>query len=282
MNSGNIVYVNLEELSKVDYKLVDGEADIKGWPVTDETGRSIGKVKDLLVDPEHNAVRYVIVDLEDEVSGTEEKAVLFPIGFVKLGEDKKEVVLPVMHESQFIEMPQYIIGEITRDTELKIRSAIGSPAALRIEEEIIDLDQSEFYRHHHFDRGNRGNASSDLPLTENVSENATSTREEESNTIHELVNQAESRKTVSYDNEQPTAGKLEQFDIDTEKGIFTIDPQENGTYRILEKENKIGVIYAEAAPQDGIQWKTMDQLDDRFVSIIGEGITAYHQSSSNI
>ncbi|WP_090499304.1 PRC-barrel domain-containing protein [Pedobacter terrae] len=152
MDSGTIVYSNLEELSKSNYQLTDGEADIKGWPVRNEAGNSVGKVRDLLFDPEQNAIRYVIVELVDMGEDLDEKAVLIPIGLANLGEDKKEVILPDIHLDQFRAMPRYIIGEVTPQMENEIRYIIGSPAALRMEDEIVEIDRANFYRHHHFDR----------------------------------------------------------------------------------------------------------------------------------
>jgi sporulation protein YlmC with PRC-barrel domain len=154
MDSGTIVYSNLEELSKSIYQLTDGEADIKGWPVRNEAGDPVGKVRDLLFDPEQNAVRYIILDLTDIEEDLEEKAVLIPIGLADLGEDKKEVILPDIHRDQFRAMPRYIIGEVTPQIEDEIRSVIGSPAALRIEEEIVEIDRANFYRHNHPDNNN--------------------------------------------------------------------------------------------------------------------------------
>jgi len=147
MDSGTIVYSNLEELSKSIYQLTDGEADIKSWPVRNEAGDSVGNVRDLLFDPEQNAVRYVIVELADMGEDLEEKAVLIPIALANLAEDKKEVVLPDIHHDQFRAMPRYIIGEVTPQIEDEIRRVIGSPAALRIEDEIVEIDRANFNRH---------------------------------------------------------------------------------------------------------------------------------------
>lgn len=281
MNSGNIEYVNLEELSHADYKIVNGEADITGWPVIDESGGTVGKVRDLLFDPEQNAIRYIVVDLDNSITVVEEKAVLIPIGFANLGADKKEVVLPVLHNSQFIALPQYIIGEVTRDTEVNIRSAIGSPAALRIEEEIAEMDHLDFYRHHHFDRGNNISGRQDATPADAISESASDSREEEQNTIHELIEHTEeSKQSIYAEDEHKATGKFESFTVNTDEGVFTVEPQENGTYRILDSEDKIGVIYAEPAPE-GTQWHTMDKIDDRFVISLGQAITAHHVAASN-
>jgi len=66
---------------------------------------------------------------------------------------------------------------------------------------------------------------------------------------------------------------MENFKVTAEDGEYTIEPQENGTYRILQQGNKIGVVYAEPGDQ-GTQWRTMDELDDHLVMTIGEQITA--------
>ncbi|PWS28837.1 hypothetical protein DHW03_03105 [Pedobacter yonginense] len=280
MNKGNIEYINLEELSNTDYKIIDGETDITGWTIVDESDATVGKVRDLLFDPEQNAIRYLIVDLDESVPNGEEKAILLPIGITTLDGDKKRVVIPAMHKDQFAAMPQYIIGEVTRDTEMKIRSAIGSPAALRIEEEIAEMDSSEFYNHHHFDRGHLGSRTHEAQSITSPQDASLNTREEEENTIHELIERSGESVSHQAENQHHATDNFEAFDVQTGEGIFVIEPQENGTYRILNQSEKIGVIYAESGER-GVEWKTMDQLDDRFVEVIGEGIRLHHQSTSN-
>jgi len=154
MDAGTIEYSNLEELSKSIYQLTDGEADIKGWPVRNEAGDAVGTVRDLLFDPEQNAVRYVIVELTDMGDDLDEKAVLIPISIANLGEDKKEVILPDIHHDQFRAMPRYITGEVTPQIEDEIRNVIGSPAALRMEEEVVEIDRANFNRQHNLDKNN--------------------------------------------------------------------------------------------------------------------------------
>lgn len=279
MNSGIIEYVNLEELSQGDYKVIDGETDITGWPVRDENGTKVGKVRDLLFDPLQNAIRYIIIDLDQSITGDDEKAILIPIGYANLGDDKKEVILPVMTESQFMAMPRYIIGEVTRDTELQIRSAIAGSSALGLEEEPVATEHAEFYRHHHFDRGNviaMRNAS------ENTRQDEVSTQPiVEATTIPEITDTIETTNTINQENEIHSATTLQEFSVDTPDGTFGIEPQENGTYRIFDNEKKIGVIYAEPGEQ-GVRWRTMDQLGDRFVAMIGEAIRVHNDSSEQL
>ncbi|MGQ7854479.1 PRC-barrel domain-containing protein [Pedobacter sp. WC2501] len=277
MNTGKIDYVNLDELSNSSYKIVEGQADITHWPVVDESGTTVGKVRDLLFDASQDAIRYIIVDLDKTVAGIEEKAVLIPIGYANLAENSKEVVVPVMSEQQYASMPRYIIGEVTRETEMKIRSAIGSPAALRIEEEIMEMDHPEFYKHHHFDRGNiiSKGVGSISPETQFSAESQS--REEESKRIHELIEHAHTNDPLAHEveNGKTPAEAHENFYINIDNRAFKIEPQENGIYRIFDNEVKVGAIYAQPGER-GVKWATMDQLDDRFVEVLGEAITQHN------
>ena len=68
---------------------------------------------------------------------------------------------------------------------------------------------------------------------------------------------------------------MEQFDIQLLDKTYGIEPQENGTFRIFDGEEKIGVVYPEPGTF-GVEWKTMDKLEDGFVSQIGELISEHH------
>jgi sporulation protein YlmC with PRC-barrel domain len=276
MNTGKIEYVNLDELSNSDYKIVGGQADITNWPVVDESGATVGKVRDLLFDASQDAIRYIIVDLDESVAGVEEKAVLIPIGYANLAENSKEVVVPVMSEQQYASMPRYIIGEVTRETEMQIRSAIGSPAALRIEEEITEMEHPEFYRHHHFDRGNIISRGVDTDLAENQQPVVLPTREEESSKIHDFVEHAHTNnlKENKVNDEVKPVG-TQDFYVNFDNRTLRIEPQENGIYRVFDNDVKVGAIYAQPGER-GIKWATMDQIDDRFVEVLGEAITEHN------
>jgi len=69
---------------------------------------------------------------------------------------------------------------------------------------------------------------------------------------------------------------MESFEIQLLKDRFRIEPQENGLYRIMEDENKIGTIYAQAEG-DQVIWTTQDKLEDGFVQQVGELITEHNK-----
>lgn len=146
-------YRYLQELSSSDFQIVDEEPNIIGWEVKNESGTYIGEVEELLFDPQTRAVRYLVVDLEDNGMNLEHKKVMLPLGIAHLHTSDDEVVLPGLHLDQYNALPPYDMNQIGPELEVQIRSIIGSPAALRIEETITEFDQTHFYNHQHFEKG---------------------------------------------------------------------------------------------------------------------------------
>ena len=71
-----------------NYKVVDGEPDIRGWNVFTATGRELGEVEDLLVDPELGEVVMVDVDLKRD-----DRHTLAPIKAAWIDREHRRVVL---------------------------------------------------------------------------------------------------------------------------------------------------------------------------------------------
>lgn len=68
---------------------------------------------------------------------------------------------------------------------------------------------------------------------------------------------------------------MESFEIQLLESKLTIEPQDNGTYRVMEGEKKLGVIYPEPDGEQ-VTWNTQDELDIDFVQQIGELITEHN------
>ncbi|MES2456321.1 MAG: hypothetical protein V4594_12300 [Bacteroidota bacterium] len=68
---------------------------------------------------------------------------------------------------------------------------------------------------------------------------------------------------------------MESFEMQLLKDRFTIEPLENGLYRIMEGVNKVGVIFPEP-DGDQVKWATQDKLEDGFVQQVGELITEHN------
>ena len=78
--------VRLKELD--DYKVAEGEPDIRGWNVYTATGRELGNIEDLLVDTDLGEVVMVDVDLKRD-----DRHTLAPIKAAWIDRDSRRVVL---------------------------------------------------------------------------------------------------------------------------------------------------------------------------------------------
>jgi uncharacterized protein (TIGR02271 family) len=165
MSSDNNEYVHLEELGGSKYEIVDGEPNIKGWDVKNERGEDIGEVDELLFDPESLKVRYLVVDLDTNDTGLEEKRVLVPIGMAELKQSDNCVRLDGVSVSQLNALPEYEKGKLSHETEHSIRNIFegGAVAGAAGVGAGIDsgagvgtqgYDRDSFYQHNHFNEDN--------------------------------------------------------------------------------------------------------------------------------
>ncbi|HEU0013127.1 MAG TPA: PRC-barrel domain-containing protein, partial [Longimicrobium sp.] len=68
-----------------DFRVAEGDPDVRGWEVRASDGRKIGEVDELLVDTGAMKVRYLDVDVDDAVLGDrQDHHVLIPIGYARL------------------------------------------------------------------------------------------------------------------------------------------------------------------------------------------------------
>jgi sporulation protein YlmC with PRC-barrel domain len=78
--------VSIDDLD--GYRVAEGEPDVRGWDVATLSGRELGEVEDLLVDPERGEVVMLEVVLRGDGVHTE-----VPIRSVQLDRDRKTVVV---------------------------------------------------------------------------------------------------------------------------------------------------------------------------------------------
>lgn len=71
---------------------------------------------------------------------------------------------------------------------------------------------------------------------------------------------------------------MEPFEIQLLEDRFRIEPLEDGLYRIMEGDNRLGVIFLESeGDQDKwVKWATESDLDDGLIQQIGELITEHN------
>ncbi|TCD12960.1 PRC-barrel domain containing protein [Pedobacter frigidisoli] len=189
MTEAGNTYRNLQELSNSEYKLTAGEANIIGWPVKNEADAAIGTVKELLFDSSNNAVRYLLIVLDELGVDLANKIVMIPIGLAHLHDERDEVILPNIHIDQFKQLPHYSLEAVNQALEEEVWAVIGSPAALRMEETIVEFDQAQFYSHHHFDQ-ERFYQRKNKDQNSIADETELGDREAEKETIHDLIDRS--------------------------------------------------------------------------------------------
>ncbi len=165
MSSENIAKHRLQELSGSNYEIADGEPDIRGWDVKDESGKNIGTVKELLFDETSRKVRYIIQDLKGNDYDLEARKVLVPIGIARLHQKDDDVLLPGVTATQLQSLPEYEKDSLTPDSELKIRNVFegigGAAVAGAGLTSLSGINEDDvFYDHDHFNEGNLYNSRS--------------------------------------------------------------------------------------------------------------------------
>ncbi|HUP90056.1 MAG TPA: PRC-barrel domain-containing protein [Longimicrobiales bacterium] len=105
------------------FRVAQGEPDIRGWNVLGESGAHLGTVTDLIIDGEANQVRYVIVRRE-----TDDAEVAIPVGYVNLGSDDVSVSLS---SDELFKLPVFAGDTLEREYEVELRALIDRRLLLR-------------------------------------------------------------------------------------------------------------------------------------------------------
>jgi len=157
MESNNQTNSNrLIALSDSDYKISDGQPNIKGWKVKNADGLIYGEVDELLFNPASRKVRYMIVDTDENNFDLDRRKFLVPIGLATLHEEEDDVYLDSISSHQLQSLPAYVEGhDIDPNMESSIRQNLRSAEDTHISDSVDD----DFYNHEHFNEerfyGNR-------------------------------------------------------------------------------------------------------------------------------
>jgi photosynthetic reaction center H subunit len=107
-----------------DFQVADGDPDVRGWDVLAADGSRIGAVEDLLIDTAAMKVRYLDVEIDDDLLGSErDRHVLVPIGYARLDRDDSRIVVESLNAADVSNLPAYRNDSLTRDYEDSVRSS---------------------------------------------------------------------------------------------------------------------------------------------------------------
>lgn len=130
-----------------DFKVAEGEPDVRGWAVIASDGRTIGEVDQLLVDTAAMKVRYLDVDVDDDLLEVDEdRHILIPIGYARLDPDQDRIYVDQMASTQVTTIPAYTREPLTRSYETTLGTAYGADRTAEDDFYAHDLyDADRFY-----------------------------------------------------------------------------------------------------------------------------------------
>jgi photosynthetic reaction center H subunit len=120
-----------------DFEVSDDDPDIRGWDVIGEGGEKVGRVDELIVEPDMLQVRYMDIEMEEELNNNGERHLLVPIGIARLDESDDRVLITDISKQTLRSCPIYTGQTITRSYEQQIRNA------LHIEQEVVNPEEAE-------------------------------------------------------------------------------------------------------------------------------------------
>jgi uncharacterized protein (TIGR02271 family) len=141
--------VPLDQLE--DFEVAEGNPDVRGWEVLASDGRKIGEVDQLLVDPGARKVRYLDVDVNDDILGdaaNRDRHVLIPIGYARLDEGSDRVIVDTLVSADVVGLPEYTHGPVTRDFEADVRRRFDTGFTGTAERDFYEgdsYDENRFY-----------------------------------------------------------------------------------------------------------------------------------------
>jgi uncharacterized protein (TIGR02271 family) len=139
-----------------DFKVAEGDPDVRGWQVVASDGRTIGEVDELLIDTNAMKVRYLDVEVENGLMAEPDRHVLVPIGYARLDRSADRVMVDNIASTDLRTMPAYDQSPVTRDYETSVRNSFpGGPAATEVESDTgmaaAGSHDTDFYTHDSFD-----------------------------------------------------------------------------------------------------------------------------------
>jgi photosynthetic reaction center H subunit len=121
-----------------DFRVAEGDPDVRGWNVIGSDGTKVGKVDNLLVDREAMKVRYLDVDVDDDLVRTDrDHHILVPIGHARLERDEKRIVVGGIESGDLAALPEYTHEPLTPEYETSIRR--------RFDQQYQAESESDFY-----------------------------------------------------------------------------------------------------------------------------------------
>lgn len=128
--------MTLRELGKTQGFTVTGDStDIRGWRALDDAGGAVGRVVELIFDPDQNVVHYAVVGLEDD------RRVLWPVSRLGFHDVERAVVLKGL-DPQMVDLLREYEGEDSLQAQRPpAEPRPGEPIRMQLHEERLDVSK---------------------------------------------------------------------------------------------------------------------------------------------
>lgn len=242
----------LVELGGSDYKVADGNPNIKNWDVKDGSGRTFGKVDELIFNPASRKVRYMVLDLKGNEFSLDSRHVLIPIGKATLHEKDDDVILSGIRAEQLNGLPAYEKDkDITPAYEKDIRNHFsGTTAAGATTTTTDEHHDDSFYEHDDFNedrfygkRRSQGSSGSEsIPIIEENVEIGKRKEETGGAKIHKKVEEHDVEENVRLKEEHVDVNRKPVDRKATDKDLETFQEGEQN----IRETKEVPVVNKEA------------------------------------
>jgi uncharacterized protein (TIGR02271 family) len=245
--------VPLDQLS--DYKVADGDPDVRGWEVIGSDGRRIGKVDNLLVDTGAMKVRYLDVDVDGDImpDRDRDRHVLVPIGRARLDGDHDHILVDAVSSTEVATLPAFTHGALTDEYETSLQERWGGTTTSSTANASELYDDRGFY-------GSRERAGeSRVTLSEEQLAIQREQRQAGEVSIHKEVETRHVRESVPVSREEVIVERRP-----AQPGMESSARIQEGEMRIPVKEEEL-VVEKRVVPKEELVVKKTEVVDNETV-----------------
>jgi hypothetical protein len=117
-----------------DFRLAKGAPNLRGWTVYGSDNDKVGSVTQMLVDPVAMKVKYLDVDVDDDLFGlVDDRHVLVPLEHAELRERNQDVWVQGLPAREIASLPAYLGGPVDPLLEEASARAFGGGSSPMLE-----------------------------------------------------------------------------------------------------------------------------------------------------
>jgi len=256
-NNENLNHENkLKELGGSDFKIVEGQPNIKGWTVKDQLGRTLGNVDELLFDPESRKVHYLVVEMDNNELDLDDREVLIPIGIAQLHENDDDVILPNITVDQLSSLPTYDYDSLNPEIEQTVYAVFAGAAASPLSAGTSMYDHNNYNENNLYQRRQPvSNVQIEGQTVIGIFDNGFDAQ----NAITQLKNSGFGNDDIDISTKDNHENNDHEGEISSFFGNLFSDHDEASRYTDLAKKGSVVTVHTSSADEANRAAKILDQ-----------------------